>query len=156
VRASAAIALLVLSSVAGAAELGTLFHTPKEREQLERLRKGEKMPDGQAAIERPDPVITGYVKRSDGKSTVFIDKQPVPVRNPRLERRLEPKVVERYEPLPMPVAQTPEDEAKPIGTGAKTADAKTLDAKPADSKSPQAAPGADKATGPRRRPERDE
>jgi hypothetical protein len=129
VRASAAIALLVLSSVAGAAELGTLFHTPKEREQLERLRKGEKMPDGQAAIERPDPVITGYVKRSDGKSTVFIDKQPVPVRNPRLEHRLEPKVVERYEPLPMPVAPIDEESVP----AAKSA--------PSAAKAPETSPG---------------
>ncbi len=111
-RARAAIALLVLSSAATAAEFGTLFHTAKEREQLERLRKGDKSPDGQAAIERPDPVITGYVKRSDGKSTVFIDKQPVPVRNPRLERRLEPKAVERYEPLPAPPPVEPVPPAK--------------------------------------------
>ena len=111
-RASVFVALMALSSAVSAAELGTLFHSAKERDQLERLRKGEKMPDGQAAIERPDPVITGYVKRSDGKSTVFIDKQPVPVRNPRLERRLEPKAVERYEPLPVPQIKV-EEESKP-------------------------------------------
>jgi len=128
VRASVAIALFAFSTATSAAELGTLFHTAQEREQLERLRKGEKMPDGQAAIERPDPVITGYVKRSDGKSTVFIDKQPVPVRNPRLERRLEPKAVERYEPLPLPVAPV-DEEAKPAEAG-KAAPPSTAAGKP--------------------------
>ena len=100
-QASIAIALLAVTSAVSAAELGTLFHTAKERDQLERLRKGE-TPEAEAIV-RPDPVITGYVKRSDGKSTVFIDKQPVTVRNPRLESRLQPKAVERYEPLPMPI-----------------------------------------------------
>jgi hypothetical protein len=128
--------------------LGTLFHTPKEREQLERLRKGEKIPDGQAAIERPDPVITGYVKRSDGKSTVFIDKQPVPVRNPRLERRLEPKAVERYEPLPLPATPV-DDEAKPSEKSV-AAPGKAGDSKPATPTT------AGKPPAPRKRGEKDD
>ena len=148
-RASAFLALVALSSAVSAAELGTLFHTAKEREQLERLRKGEKMPDGQAAIERPDPVITGYVKRSDGKSTVFIDKQPVPVRNPRLERRLEPKAVERYEPLPLPVAPV-DEEAKPADKSAAAA------GKAGDAKAVTPPPTAGKPPAPRKRGEKDD
>ena len=136
-RASVFVALMALSSAVSAAELGTLFHSAKERDQLERLRKGEKMPDGQAAIERPDPVITGYVKRSDGKSTVFIDKQPVPVRNPRLERRLEPKAVERYEPLPprvVPVEEVARPAEKPAPTAPRAAEAKAATPPPATAK----------------------
>jgi len=149
VRASAILALIALSSGVSAAELGTLFHTAKERDQLERLRKGEKMPDGQPAIERPDPVITGYVKRSDGKSTVFIDKQPVPVRNPRLEKRLEPKAVERYEPLPLPVVPV-DEEAKPPEKAAAAA------GKTGDAKAVTPSPTASKPPAPRKRGEKDE
>ncbi|MBK7658382.1 MAG: hypothetical protein IPJ28_04175 [Betaproteobacteria bacterium] len=148
-RASAFLVLIALSSAVSAAELGTLFHTAKEREQLERLRKGEKLPDGQPAIERPDPVITGYVKRSDGKSTVFIDKQPVPVRNPRLEKRLEPKAVERYEPLPPPVIPV-DDEA---GLATKSVASQE---KPGDSKSATPPPPSAKPPAPRKRVEKDD
>ncbi len=94
------VALLALSAAASAQELGTLFLTPKEREALDRLRRGE--PAAQAGIERPDPAVTGFVKRSDGKSTVFLDKQPYPVTNPRIQQMLDPRIVERYEPLPLP------------------------------------------------------
>lgn len=73
-RTSLAVVLLTLSAATAAGELGTLFHSPKEREALERLRRGE--PADRASIMRSDPVVTGYVKRSDGKSTVFLDKQP--------------------------------------------------------------------------------
>lgn len=99
-RISLALALIVFSAAAGAQQLGTLFHTPKEREALDRMRRGE--PSERAAFTRPDPVVTGYVKRSDGKSTVFLDKQPFPSRNERLQRLLEPQVIERFEPIPLP------------------------------------------------------
>lgn len=104
-RTSLAIVLVALSGVAGAQELGTLFHTPKEREVLDRMRRGE--PAERAAFTRPDPVVTGYVKRSDGKSTVFLDKQPYPSRNERVQRLLEPTIVERYEPIPLPPEMAP-------------------------------------------------
>lgn len=91
------------SAAAGAQPLGTLFHTPQERETLDRIRRGERVGQAeQAGGIRPDPVVTGYVKRSDGKSTVFLDKQPYPSRNERLQRLLEPQVIERYEPIPLP------------------------------------------------------
>lgn len=105
VRTSLLIVLLALSSNASAGELGTLFTTPAERERLDRLRRGE--PATQAALERADPVVTGYVKRSDGKSTVFLDKQPYPAANPRIQKLLEPRIVERYEPIPLPPEPAP-------------------------------------------------
>lgn len=83
-----------------AQELGTLFHTPKERELLERLRRGEKIEA--TAILRPDPTVTGFVKRSDGKSTVFLDKQPFTVDDADNNKLIEPGIVERFEPQPAP------------------------------------------------------
>lgn len=99
-RASAAVILLAASVGAPAQELGTLFHSPAERATLERLRRGET--PQQAQVAPRDPVVTGFVKRSDGKSTVFIDKQPYPARDPRMQGVIEPRIVERYEPIPLP------------------------------------------------------
>lgn len=107
-RASFALLLFCASASACAADLGTLFHSPAERERLDKLRRGE-VKEG-AAAPVADPVITGYVKRSDGKSTAFIDKQPVPVLSERFDRRLEPKVVDRWDPIPVPA---PAPEATP-------------------------------------------
>ena len=97
--------LLAASTAVPAQQLGTLFHSPKEREALERLRRGE-LPTqpGQVGAPLPDPVLTGFVKRSDGKSTVFIDKRPYPARDPRVQGVLEPRIVERFEPIPLPPA----------------------------------------------------
>lgn len=112
-RASLLLVALLAAFPVAAADIGTLFHSPKERQDLERQRSGTALPSGGAAIAapvRPDPVLTGYVKRSDGKSTAFIDKQPVPVLSERFDRRLEPKVVDRWDPIPVPA---PAPEATP-------------------------------------------
>lgn len=93
--------LLAASAAAPAQELGTLFHSPKERETLDRIRRGERVE--QAVAPLPDPVVTGYVKRSDGKSTVFIDKRAYPARDPRMQGAIEPRIIQRYEPYPPPV-----------------------------------------------------
>ena len=90
--------LLAASASAPPQQLGTLFHSPKERETLDRIRRGERVE--QAVAPLPDPVVTGYVKRSDGKSTVFIDKRAYPVRDPRMQGAIEPRIIQRYEPLP--------------------------------------------------------
>ena len=84
-------------------DLGTLFHSPKERADLERKRRGEPVEGtGRPSIMRPDPVVTGYVKRSDGKSTVFIDQQPYPVRSEKLQDLLEPRAVRKHVPYRAP------------------------------------------------------
>jgi hypothetical protein len=100
----ARLALLLLSAALGshAQQLGTLFHSPAEREALDKLRRGDVPGKAVEAIPLPDPVVTGFVKRSDGKSTVFIDKRPYPARNPRVQGVLDPRIVERYEPIPLP------------------------------------------------------
>lgn len=100
-RTRLALLLLAFSAAVPAQQLGTLFLSPQEREALDRQRRGESAEStGQAVVEKPLPAVTGYVKRSDGKSTVFLDKQPFAARDARLQGRLNPRIVERYEPLP--------------------------------------------------------
>jgi hypothetical protein len=102
VRTRFAIALLACSAAVPAQELGTLFHSRQEREVLDRIRRGEPVEQARSAAPLPEPVVTGFVKRSDGRSTVFIDKRPYPARDSRMQGVLEPKIVERYEPIPLP------------------------------------------------------
>ena len=118
-RTSLAIVLLAVSAAVPAQQLGTLFHSPKEREALERLRRGET--PGQAFVPGPDPVVTGYVKRSDGKSTVFLDKRPYPARDGRMQELLEPRIIERYEPIPLPPPPAPAADDEEPKAAAKTA-----------------------------------
>jgi hypothetical protein len=94
-----AAALCLAASLAGAADLGTLFTTPEERARLDRIRRGDP-PAGDATVtEAPTraPVVTGYVKRSDGRSTVWIDGSPVSVSRGGAAL-LEPRAVDR--PVP--------------------------------------------------------
>ncbi len=68
------------ASAASATELGTLFLTPEERARLDRLRRGEPAEPVAAAAATGDPrtpAVTGYVKRSDGRNTVWLDGTPV-------------------------------------------------------------------------------
>ena len=87
-------ALLCAGAVAaGAADLGTLFHTPEERARLDRLRRGEAVGlPGSAEPERPRE-LTGFVKRSDGRHTVWIDGSPVQVSRPGAGDMLQPRAV---------------------------------------------------------------
>ena len=84
----------VAAATASAADLGTLFHSPEERGRLDRLRRGEPASPvtGAPAVRRQ---ITGFVKRSDGRGTAFIDGVPVPV-GPGQSRLLEPGAVAGY------------------------------------------------------------
>ena len=99
-RNSLAVAMLALAVVAGRAiaadELGTLFTTPQERARLDRLRRGEPLtpPTEAGAVSRHKPSITGYVQRSDGRNTVWIDGRPVVLASPGDGRKpLEPSIV---------------------------------------------------------------
>jgi len=88
------IAALVLACAAGnaaAVELGTLFNSAEERARLDKLRRGEPLErEGTTAGARE---LTGFVKRSDGRSTVWIDGVPLPVSNARAAALLEPQAV---------------------------------------------------------------
>jgi hypothetical protein len=90
-RRCLAAAACLACAIASAAELGTLFTTPEERDRLDRLRRGE--PAVAAAPGSPDsartPQVTGFVKRSDGRNTVWIDGVPVAVGRREAARVLE-------------------------------------------------------------------
>ena len=80
-RRSLAAAACLACAVASAAELGTLFNTPEERDRLDRLRRGEPAVAPATAQAPRGGEVTGFVKRSDGRGgTVFIDGvgHPVP------------------------------------------------------------------------------
>ena len=98
VKRLAALVACAAACGCGAAPLGTLFHTPQERERLDRLRRGEVVaPQVPGAPAEPVPrrEITGYVKRSDGRGTAFIDGVPVPV-DPKVAPLLQPDKVPAY------------------------------------------------------------
>jgi len=69
---------LLAAGAARAQELGRLFFTPEQREALDARRKA-RLPDKPAAL-APSPTtrIDGSVKRSSGKSTVWLDGVAVP------------------------------------------------------------------------------
>lgn len=86
-------ALLAVPAAAVAADdLGVLFHTPEERARLDRLRRGEATETAAGPV-AAKPEITGYVRRSDGRSTVWINGVPVTVAGARGEALLEPRAV---------------------------------------------------------------
>jgi len=108
-RASLTLTLWILSAGAYAQPLGTLFHSPTERDALDRQRRGE--PAEKAASPGADPVITGYVKRSDGRSTVFLDGNPHPAHGLPAQQLLDPRIVNQAGAAP------PRDAAGPGGRG---------------------------------------
>lgn len=73
--------LLVLGAMAGpcaAQELGRLFFTPEQRAQLDARRRA-RVPDKPAAVViSPTTRLDGYVKRSRGPSTVWVNGEPLP------------------------------------------------------------------------------
>jgi len=77
-RAAAFVLLLLLAPGAEAQELGRLFFTPQQRADLDARRKA-RVPDKPAAAAVASPVtrLDGYVKRSDGPSTVWINGESI-------------------------------------------------------------------------------
>jgi len=75
--------LLVLAALtasdAGAQEFGRLFFTQEQRAALDARRKA-RVPDKPAAVAvvaSPTTRVNGYVERSRGPSTVFVNGQPL-------------------------------------------------------------------------------
>lgn len=88
------LSVLNFASVTAYAELnsdfGRLFSKPTERERLDKLRQNQQLkvisaeeaspePDVESVpIDNTSPItMQGYVKRNDGKSTLWINNQPV-------------------------------------------------------------------------------
>jgi len=74
-----AAAACLACTLASAADLGTLFNTPEERDRLDRLRRGEPPVATAGRESSRTPQVTGFVRRSDGRDTVWIDGVPVSV-----------------------------------------------------------------------------
>jgi hypothetical protein len=89
-----ALALCAIATTAGAAQLDRLFHTPEERERLDRMRRGEPVATAAGEPARRKE-LTGFVKRSDGRGTAFIDGIAVPVER-NATPLLDPKSVRAY------------------------------------------------------------
>ena len=97
-RASAAWLLVLAALAAGhavAAELGTLFTTAEERARLDQLRRGE-APVQAATAASGNREVTGFVQRSDGRGTVWIDGVARQVTSPRAGPLFDPKGVRAY------------------------------------------------------------
>lgn len=80
-RALALIVLMVVTAAPAALHaqsLGRLFLTPAQRAALD-LRRASRVPDKPAAVvvESPTARIDGQVVRSSGRSTVWVNGQPV-------------------------------------------------------------------------------
>jgi hypothetical protein len=72
--ALAGVALMALAGTLGAQELGRLFFTPDQRQALDARRKA-RVPDkpAAAAVAAPTLRLDGYVQRSSGRSTVWVN-----------------------------------------------------------------------------------
>ena len=69
---------LLPAGPAAAQALGRLFFTPEQRAALD-ARRAARLPDKPAAVaESPTTRVDGYVKRSSGKSTVWVDGEAMP------------------------------------------------------------------------------
>ena len=77
-------------ALAQSRELGTLFFTPDERSQLDRIRRGD--PAGRAA-RRGEPIVNGFVKRSDGQGTIWIDGREIDLKTQKATGTLQPGIV---------------------------------------------------------------
>jgi len=71
--------LLGAAVPAGAQELGRLFFTPEQRAALDARRKA-RIPDKPAVVtvESPTTRVDGVVRRSAGRSTVWVNGEPTP------------------------------------------------------------------------------
>ena len=102
-RSALALAFAAVALEAMAAdELGTLFTTPQERMRLDKLRRGETVAPAAEARAFPPahkPSVTGYVQRSDGRDTVWIDGRPVVIASPDSRKLLDPTLVQPQEPM---------------------------------------------------------
>jgi hypothetical protein len=70
---AAFLAALLVGRAAQAQELGRLFFTPEQRQALDARRKARVPDKPAAAVASPTMRLDGYVKRSGGRSTVWVN-----------------------------------------------------------------------------------
>ncbi len=124
-QAITALALLVVTSAASAAELGRMFFTPSQRATLDNARKqnirAEIGNDGEQQTTTAAPIpqnvsVNGLIKRSDGKNTVWINNRAVTEHQPgavsaaigKSDNRVQLNVPESGRKLDLKVGQTVE------------------------------------------------
>jgi hypothetical protein len=93
---ASAVLLTVFLAPAQAQELGRLFFTPEQRAAMDARRKA-RVPDKPAAtvVASPETKLDGFVQRSSGPSTVWVNGEPLPEGSadaPRIGRGAEPRV----------------------------------------------------------------
>ena len=73
------IVLLLIPTTSFSQEVGRLFFTPEQRAALDARRRA-RVPDKPAAVvvSSPSTKLDGYVKRSRGPSTVWVNGEPMP------------------------------------------------------------------------------
>ena len=86
----APLVLVLLGSISepcSAQELGRLFFTPEQRQALDARRRA-RLPDRPNApvIASPTTRLNGYVQRENGKSTVWVNGEPLPETAPEAPR----------------------------------------------------------------------
>jgi hypothetical protein len=89
-RALALLALALAAAAAQGQELGRLFFTPEQRAALDARRRAH-MPDSAAsAVAAPLTRVDGFVKRSAGPSTIWINGEWTTESSPEAPRIAEP------------------------------------------------------------------
>ena len=90
------LAVVAMAGAAQAQELGRLFFTPEQRASLDARRRARLPEKPAAAAASPVTRLDGFVKRSGGPSTVWVDGEALPASGPDdariLERREAPSV----------------------------------------------------------------
>lgn len=78
--------VLLSPSLFGQEPLGRLFFTPEQRAMLDARRKAGVPDDNLPADASTTTRLDGFVKRSGGKSTVWVNGQPIPEAAPDAPR----------------------------------------------------------------------
>ena len=99
IRTSLCIFVVVAANVAGAESLGRLFFTPKERAAIDRGKAGQpaELVEVKPVEPRRPMEMNGYVARSDGKTTVWLDGEPR--YRQEMRTRLDPSAVRTPTPI---------------------------------------------------------
>ncbi|TAK85938.1 MAG: hypothetical protein EPO20_09080 [Betaproteobacteria bacterium] len=94
---------VAFSTAVSAQELGRLFFTPEQRAALDARRKA-RVPDKPAAtpaVVSPTTRLDGYVRRSDGRSTVWVNGERADDASPRADGRVSVTVGESDVRVPL-------------------------------------------------------
>lgn len=84
------IAAAAAAAPAGAQDIGRLFFTPEQREALDARRRA-RVPDKPApvpVVASPTTRLDGYVRRSDGRATVWVNGASVDEGSPQADGRV--------------------------------------------------------------------